>query len=371
MKILRYSIFLLMPLILTSCWDKVELEERDYVISIGIDLEDDIYHFTYNLPNLPAVTGQGEGEQNFTKIVEASSLYEANRIFGSRSRKKLNFDHTKVLILGEDLLSNKIYFQKILDEFERNADFARTVMVLAVEDKAEEIIEMELDEETEMGLHLTGLYQNNKYDVLKTTEITLGDLINNIHENKGNVIVPKVVIEEDEPMIDGIGIIIDYEIKDWLGREDVDKISWVTGDGKGTNVTTSFVENEEITVEITKMETKLEFEEKNNQVLIKVNIICDGDVTAYTLNPEHSLFEEDNLEKLEEQINGILKAETKMFIEEIQTEYEVDVFNMLEKLAIQDRKLWIKWNENWDEIFSQADIEVDAEIQIRRIGVAK
>ncbi|TCT13960.1 Ger(x)C family germination protein [Natranaerovirga pectinivora] len=375
MKLIKYLCIILIPLLLVGCWDQVELNERDYVVSIGIDYIDEAVHFTYNLPNLPVVTGQGDGdEKSFIKVIEANTLYESNKIFGSRSKRKLNFDHAKVVIFGEGVLNNKTVFTKILDEFERNPHFARTVMVLAVEEEAEEMIELEIEGSNDMGMHLMGLYENNQYDVLKAAELTLGDLINSINERDGTVLIPRVKLEEDEPMIEGLGLVINYEFRDWLSREDVEKMSWVTGKGKGTSVVTSFEEGneeEEVTIEITKMETSLKFDEKEGEFRISVDIITEADVKAYTLNPQYSLFEEENIRKLEDKTKNILEEETKDFITMIQDEYGIDLFNMLDQMAIKNRKLWIKHNENWDDVFAKANIEVEAKVDIRRIGVAK
>ena len=375
MKLIKYLCIILMPLLLVGCWDQVELNERDYVVSIGIDYIDEMVQFTYNLPNLPVVTGQGDGdERSFVKVIEANTLYESNKIFASRSKRKLNFDHAKVVIFGEGVLNNKTIFTKILDEFERNPHFARTVMVLAVEEEAEEMIELEIEGSNDMGMHLMGLYENNQYDVLKAAELTLGDLINSINERDGTVLIPRIRLEEDEPMIEGFALIINYELRDWLSREDVEKMSWVTGKGKGTSVVTSFEEgneDEEVTIEITKMETKLKFKEEKGNLNITLEIISEADVKAYTLNPQYSLFEEENIRKLEDKTKNILEEETKDFITRIQDEYGIDLFNMLDQLAITNRRLWIKYNENWDEAFANANIEVEAKVDIRRIGVAK
>jgi Ger(x)C family germination protein len=360
-------------MLLTGCWDQVEINERAYVITLGLDIneeEEEGLNVTYTFPNLPAITGNGEGRQSYSKSIPAPTLYEANKLFGTRSRRQLTFDHSKIIIFGEEVLKDPRKIKDLLDQFERDPHFARTLIVLATEGKASDVIEEELYDESDIGFYITKLFDNNQRDVLQTTRVTLDDFLINVNENTGSLLIPRVVVEEEEPKIEGVAILINSELVDWLEREDIEKMSWVMGKGIGTTLKVP-LDDEEVTIEITEMDTKITFEDRGNKAHLKIRLISKANIMAYTLNPNVSLFEDETLLKIEASIDEVLKEETTNMIKRVQTEYGADIFNIVDRLAVNNRSLWMKWNENWDEIFSEASFEIESETNIRRIGVSK
>lgn len=376
MKWIKALLYCFISLIaLTGCWDQVEIDDYAFVIGLGIDYKDSMLNVTYTFPNLPVITGQGgEGNQCFKREIQAPTLYEANKLFGAMSNKRLNFDHAKVIILGYSVIKEPKVFKQLLDQFERNSDFARTIIVFGTKKKASKILGEETQDKSSVGMYLSELYINNKYDVLKTTETTLGDMITNVNESNGNIILPQVTIEEKEPMIKGVCIITNFLVKGWLDRDEVEKLSWVTGNGKGTIIKVpidSEDKDEKITVELTKMDTVYRFSEKYNKLIVKMRLYCEGDVSGYTLKPKVSLFKNKNLIELEKKVNKTLQKGTSNMIKIIQEKYGADIFNLLEQLAKNDKALWVKYKQNWDESIKKASFIVEAKTDIRRIGVAK
>ncbi|MFP4697794.1 MAG: Ger(x)C family spore germination protein [Eubacteriales bacterium] len=357
--------------ILSGCWDQVEINDNAFVIALGIDYEDDQLSVTYSFPNLPVITNQGgDGPQSFTKNIKAPTLYEANKIFGTRSKNQLNFGHAKVIIFGEDVLSNEKVFKQVIDQLERDPSFARTLIVFGTEDKASDLLEEEIKEKQDIGMYIYDIYQNNENDVMKTTEINLNNLISSVEED-GILLIPKVLVEEEEPSVEGASVVINFTLEDWMDRNNVEKLSWMINKGAGTKVKVPFNnKDQEVTVEFAKFDTNFKFRDKNGQVSIEIKIQTEGDVTAYTVNPENSLFDENNIIKLEKKVNDEIEKETNKIVSEVQEKYKVDLFDFINELAVENRDLWLKYN-NWDEIFSNAKIEVTAQSNIRRIGVAK
>ncbi|MFR5071621.1 MAG: hypothetical protein ACLTDS_05515 [Bianqueaceae bacterium] len=91
-------------LLLTGCWDKIEINELAFVIALGIDMEEDgRYTVTCVIPNLPVYTGKEGGAQDeakYTKTASASTITGAYKELTTRLNKELNFEHMEALVLG-------------------------------------------------------------------------------------------------------------------------------------------------------------------------------------------------------------------------------------------------------------------------------
>ncbi len=75
MKIKVSMVLLLCGLLLTGCWDKVEMNDRAYVISLALDDLGDLLEVTYTIPNLPVITSQSGGEATkFVKTTKSKNL---------------------------------------------------------------------------------------------------------------------------------------------------------------------------------------------------------------------------------------------------------------------------------------------------------
>ena len=76
---LKWSPILIMPFLLTGCWDSVEINERNVVLEVAIDKNQDIdksqpinkrdsYQITYTIPDI----GKLSGEDSLAKDVKTS-----------------------------------------------------------------------------------------------------------------------------------------------------------------------------------------------------------------------------------------------------------------------------------------------------------
>ena len=114
-KIKWLAIFLL-PIFLTGCWDSVEINERNVVLEIAIDKNQDIdksepiskqedYEITYTIPDMKKLSGEDSlAEDVKSSIVTKSPTIEVSvDEVESKSQNTISFSHTQAVILGEEL----------------------------------------------------------------------------------------------------------------------------------------------------------------------------------------------------------------------------------------------------------------------------
>src|SRR5690625_4980572 len=120
MKLKRITIAVLTLLLLTSCWDSVELDESTMVVGVGISKEDDEYTFVIEAV-APSDISQTEESQEGKSIVletKGKTLLDAAREIIRVAKRRLFFTHTGVWVLHHELAAEEDML-KFLDMLRR------------------------------------------------------------------------------------------------------------------------------------------------------------------------------------------------------------------------------------------------------------
>lgn len=144
MKIIKIAFICLLPMILSSCWDRAELEEQAYVIAIGIDVgKIHDYIITYEIAN-PKIGAREIGqipEQSRTEIVsyDVPELLSLRDLANASVARRISLAHTKVIVISEELARTD-KFLKIIMPIIRDRDIRRNIAVLISKEDASEFI---------------------------------------------------------------------------------------------------------------------------------------------------------------------------------------------------------------------------------------
>lgn len=107
MKYLKVLILILIPFLITGCYNKKELDNLAYVIAIGADKgEGNELTVTYQIAIPIKIAGEGNeiGKSTYTTYtVTAPSLYIANSKVNALTSKEVNLSHLNLVLYGEDL----------------------------------------------------------------------------------------------------------------------------------------------------------------------------------------------------------------------------------------------------------------------------
>jgi spore germination protein KC len=145
MKKLRFMAALLLLLVLTGCWDKLELEEQAYTVVLGIDLiQDDRIRVTFQIAN-PQVgssdTGaaQNEPPSDIVSFV-APDVLSAKELANSVITRKISFANLRTLIVSEQFAKSPL-FHPIISAAVRDPEMRRETNVIVSKETALEFIQ--------------------------------------------------------------------------------------------------------------------------------------------------------------------------------------------------------------------------------------
>lgn len=110
MKTLKFMIMLLIPLLLSGCYGKTELDDLAYAIAIGADIsesgDENEVDITYQIaiPIKIAGTETETGKKTFTTYtVTAPSLAKANSLVNTIASKEIDLSHVELILYSEEL----------------------------------------------------------------------------------------------------------------------------------------------------------------------------------------------------------------------------------------------------------------------------
>ncbi|QGH32608.1 Ger(x)C family spore germination protein [Gracilibacillus salitolerans] len=138
-------LFLIFLILLTGCYDRIELEQQSYVMAIGIDTTDQkgIYAFTYQIanPEVGSAAGQGGSDEPPTEIVtvNGADILSATYTANSFVSKQITLDHTKIITVSEELARDED-FLRVVQSASRSPQIRRGVQLVVTKENASDFI---------------------------------------------------------------------------------------------------------------------------------------------------------------------------------------------------------------------------------------
>lgn len=383
-KIYLALVLMILVLPLSGCWDKVELENRGFVISLGVDkLKEDKmnenlktvypnrYKITIGLPKLSSFGSKDGGGGDETKIIRKNlaptvpgGMITANENVSER----LDFSHTKVIVFGSDLLKDEQLLKEALDGLERVPDINRKILVVATGGEAEKILEAKSGNQPMVGLFVTKFYENNTKMAATTFKENLEKLIRQLRNN-GCGIIPRIEIKDEEVSLEGAALIANYKLVDWLKPKDVTQLLFLREEGLGVELLTEF-KDILLKFRVLEQSCKFSFSEANNKLKFIISLSIDGEIEEYIMSNQN-LFDSDLLKQLESLFENQVNEDTANTLKSVQQSYDADFFQLEKLLYTKDYKLWQKYGQNWKQSYKDMDIEVVSKVNIRSLGITK
>jgi spore germination protein KC len=375
----------LTAIVLTSCWDKVELEDRAFVISIGVDKFDakrdkdvEVYEDNKNLnrftvsvatPNLDVIV-KDSGDENSAIVKTASNqtITGATKIIDSYSSDKIYFGQTKLAVFSEDLLKDPHLFKETVDSLERNPNLSRKLIVLATDMPASEVLSAKPQQQPMVGMFVQNYYANNPNASALSFRLDLSSLILSLNDSS-DAIIPKITYVNEELKLGGASVIKNFELVGWLNDLETTGYLWMKGDAEGSVVIVPF-EDTRIPLVVTKNKTKIKFEEKDDKLLCTAYVTVKGVIEEFSFSDD-SLTDEDTLKKLSVLYEGLIEEEMNTTWTQFNKKYVVDGFNFKKHLRKHNYDLYLKYENDWDNALKNMELITDVNVAITGTGSKK
>jgi spore germination protein len=391
MKFKKVLLVILSCMMLSGCWDKIEIDRNNFISTIAVDPGEDIdkeeelksinseepfaerqikkINVTYGFPDMSKIeAGKSGGVPEKYISTKAYSMEDAASEAMAKSSRSIYLGHSKLLILSSDLLEHKDTFKEVLDYLDRNPNLNRTMQVVVSDGKAEDYVKFKPMTENSTQYYISGLMENSKRNS-RIMNIDLNEVLILLSEN-GNALVPRISIdkEKEELILTGAAIIKDYKLKGYfnpLELMDVQLLSDKFDIGKRV----IYVDGHPVDYVIDGYQRKIRVEEAGDKLSINIDLEVEGQLAEYYTGK--MVLEKGELQKLQDTFNKSISEECEKIVKIAKEEFEIDPFGVREHIEKFKPSLWNKIEKNWAEKYKSASVNVIVSSKIRRIGAVK
>lgn len=372
-KIILAGLLSIAIFVVSGCWDMVDIDRRFFVGNIGIDKAavDDKLKVEFTMPIVRKISGEGGqggggGGSTIASVSTVSdSIHAAARQMSHRLSRRLFFEHTRVILIGEEAARDGI--EGVVNFLSRNTEVNRRGRIMVVKGKAEDALKVKNEYETLLAMYIANIFENWTF-CSKFIEITIDDFMKSVYSTQGNVLLPRLTPGKIDVSIGGAAVIKNYKLVGWLDENETLGVNFVLGKVRGGDLTFKQQgEDYPVVMSIVQISTKTELVEAGTYPKFKISprIVADIVETPVDMKIDASMIK--SLEKdLEEKVNQIILKGVK----KLQKEFQVDLLGFGEYLYKYRPGIWEYYREDWENIFPHVEVVVDTKATIRGIGAS-
>jgi spore germination protein len=308
-----------------------------------------------------------EAQMPYTNVSgSGDSLLEIFRQFSIRLDRPVIGHHLKVIVISADLL-RKQNIRQLLDFPLRDNDIRPSTMVYVSEGPAKDTLVSSQANEVP-AFHIRGILRNQSRTSKVLPLVTLSRVDGWTHAQK-SFVLQNLVTANGETEVSGGGI-IKGSTGHWIGalsQEDTQCLVWLRGEGKAGIIKTEDENKEPLTYEIKSVKSKIIPVIQGDDIAFRVELATEGrlmETWSEEATPSSHGFAEEMSGLVEKRLEQMMKA----LMRKLQTEYKVDVAGFGDKLAVEHPAVWKRVKENWDGVFSTAEITFQYKVNITDFG---
>lgn len=385
MNKLKYLILLIVPIILSGCYNYRELNDLAITTAISIDYDKEEENFKIIAQVINPIKEQdatSSGEPSFINYDStAKTIQEAFRLVILDSPKQLYGSQVQILILGENILDE--HLPDVIDFFTREPELRSEFKVIIA--RGEESLDS-----ISIQTLLDNLSSSNILDSLETQSEKLGlasistlNEVTNMYLNPYlEIVLPSMTVEgsidkgeskenltttsnNTTTKISTNAVFKDNKFLGYLTEEQSKMLNIIRGDVTDTIISMD-IDDGYIVFEPNKLKTSPKVTIKEN----KVEITIEGLAKIKEVTGKVDLTSPKEINSLQNSLNKYLEELVSKTFEEIRDKYNTDAFKFRDLYYKEDPKYFKENdNDNWyEETFQQLQLEVKSKIKLYEKG---
>lgn len=344
-----YILFIILIFMLNGCQGMTQIEDKDFVLAVGVGYTMEKYQITFAKPNLGELTGQPVGEnEKFVVTYQGAGISNIEEDYARNSSKRLDLSHLKTIILDYSIIGNKEKLDELLRYIGDDNEISRNTLVFYTDEEANSMLELDENKRGNIGDNIEKMYDNNPYNS-DTRKVTIGDMINGLYQSGKVHVIPRLETNEDLIWISGAGLFFENEFVEFVNEDDLTYINLMNGIGKGRTVELEDGGN----VKIKEIKSKYNFSVKDKKPNVKIHITGKGKTQQKGIA--------DDTNRI---LNNSLKNRMTPLFEELVNEKKVDYMNLYRKLSYKDRSLWNQYENNQEQLLSHLTMDLIVEFEL-------
>jgi len=368
-----YTSLILTSIILSGCWDVMEVNDLAIVIATGIDqIEDEQIEVTFLL-YVPNPSGGASGEESGTSknsysvSITGDTFSDAVMKLESEVPREIFWGHSNIFIFGSEVAKNEL--GKQLDFLVRTAEPREQAQIYISQEKAK----VELDKF--VSINTAELFSKlPKSRFLKS--ITLKDAEEMLVNNSQAGLIP---ISDTNSIKTSANTIDSFAVKGSAIIYKGKMISVISGEKDigsqwllfpKTNIPITINpdgKNGKVTAETGKKSIKVTPLLENNIWSIKIKV--KSDLMILQNSTTLDIYNASVTNELEQEFSRKIKEDIEDFLNHIQKDLKADVLQFYEAFHRSYPKETDDVKEDWEEQFEKIEVIIQLEVNIKNLGV--
>lgn len=333
---------------LTGCGDLVEIQDRDFVLAIGVSAVNQHYQITYALPNLSEVTEQaGAGDQsNLIRTYEGKSLPEIDQRYNTNSENRLDYRHLQVIIFDQSIVSDAVMMKDLLNQINDNYNISHNVLVYYYADNTKDLMSVE-SVSGSIGEHLKKLNSNNHISDIEPAKI--GALIDCMTNNR-TLFIPTLYNRDHSIAVNGGIFFQNNQLRKEISQQN-SEYYYIT---MGKNNDFLIRPSEEYLIQLKQVKSKLTYDLTAEGPLVKIQV--EGSAVPMPRDIEEAYCPIA-------QLNEFIRHNIQLELDEFIKKNQIDYLNLYEKSSYKDRQIWLRYQNRPQDFINDLKTEISVDIR--------
>ena len=384
MKVIRMHLLGVTAMILlTGCWNRIEINDIAIVTAIGLDLaEGEKLRLSLQVAvpsKLGSTGGSGGGTGGKSTIViseTGETVSEAYRNIQGKLSRRIFFSQSRVLLIGEELAKKGVHH--IIDFHTRYAEPRINSFIMFTKGKASKIINSMPKFESVSAEEMKELAKMNV-----GLKIYVRDFLNMLLTDGMEPFAPQYTLESLEvnaknksgtiQAVDGIAVFKKDKLIGWMDEVETRGLLWLRNEIKTGVITIKIPEEDgsgNISMEIVRADTNIVPILKHGEIKLTVNVISE--LSVIENDSKLKLYETRVIEEIQKNIENEIRDKIQIVVDIAQKEYQSDILGFGQSVYKKYPKEWnTNYKKNWEQEFAQVKVTINSKAFVRRIGLIK
>ena len=364
----------LMTGLLCGCWDYQSTGRLDIVAGIAIDKdkESGSYKLLLEIVDINAISQEGKESKTIYIESEGHTLSEALKDTNKRIYSKLFLSNMQTLVLNKEIAETEGIYD-IIEHVLTDMNVREAInIIISDEDTAAEILTSTGLDTSIVSFEINEIVRSYQKDHAIMRSVTLYQAYMGLKEPGRCVLLPIFKNVENNGELTPVFSSMAYFKGDTLdGTLSLDEVMYyvlLTDGPKELVITVPSAGEPQYnnSFGINSCKSNCDVQYKDGRLYLSATIQLD--VSPETLHYLQSGTTE-GMDKLTQQLKEQVDKDIRALVSRIQKEAGYDIFGFAAMLYQRDYDLYLILKDNWDELFQNAEFDVDVYVEINSTGV--
>ena len=160
------------------------------------------FKITMSFPDVGALTGNDGPEPEAPMTLQVKNLKDIEEVYENMASQKLDFGQLQVILLGQNVLKQREILKTVADYMQQHQAFTRTTYICATKKDSSQVIALDTEVNGSVGIYIKEMIENN-YEVQEKNRkaCILNDFIIAVENSTERADMNVIDVEDNKPVI--------------------------------------------------------------------------------------------------------------------------------------------------------------------------